>query len=96
MTSSLDKLRNREDAASYIREKYARPCTTGLLDKLAVRGTGPTFRKVAGRFVVYEEKELDAWALQQIGAPQRSTSESPPTARRPRKAGSEVSATEAA
>ena len=74
MPENRDKLRNRKDAATYIREKYARPCTVGLLNKLAVRGTGPVFRKMAGRFVVYEQKALDAWAGPQIGEPQTSTS----------------------
>jgi hypothetical protein len=72
--TNLGKLLNRKDAAAYIREKYARPCTVGLLNKLAVRGDGPEFRKMAGRFVVYEQKALDAWAQAQIGAPQTSTS----------------------
>jgi hypothetical protein len=94
MQENFDKLRNREDAARYIREKYARPCSTNLLDKLAVSGLGPEFRKV-GRFVVYEETALDAWALPQIGPPQRSTSETAP-ARKVRKAGSDTSITEAA
>jgi hypothetical protein len=85
MTDILDKLYNREGAARYIREKYASPCTTGLLDKLAVRGTGPAYRKVAGRFVIYEEKSLDEWALAQIGEPQRSTSDSPRPARKPQR-----------
>jgi len=80
MQENFGKLRNREDAARYVREKYARPCSTNLLDKMAVTGLGPEFRKV-GRFVVYEESALDAWALPQIGPPQRSTSEAP--ARKP-------------
>ena len=40
MPENLDKLRTRKDAATYIREQYARPCTVGLLNKLAVRGKG--------------------------------------------------------
>jgi hypothetical protein len=51
MQDSLGKLRNRKDAAAYIREKYARPCTVGLLNKLAVKGTGPEFRRSGARFV---------------------------------------------
>jgi hypothetical protein len=96
MHDELGKLYNRKDAAAYIRERYARPCTVGLLDKLAVKGTGPEFRRSGGRWVIYEEGALDKWARSLIGAPQRSTSESPPTARRPRKARSESSATAAA
>jgi len=76
MQDNLGKLRNRKDAATYVREKYARPCTVGLLNKLAVKGTGPEFRRSGGRWVVYEESALDTWARALIGEPQKSTSES--------------------
>lgn len=80
----LVRPRNRKDAADYIKQKHGRPCSKGLLDKLAVTGKGPIFRKISGRFVVYEEPALDEWCADQIGPPQRSTSETP--ARRPQAA----------
>src|SRR5260370_19217772 len=64
----------RSDAATYVTERYAFPCSRQWLAKLAVIGGGPVFRK-AGRYPVYEPSELDQWAKAHIGPPQRSTSD---------------------
>ena len=61
----------REDAARYIRETWAMPCSPKWLAKLAVIGGGPVFRK-AGRFPIYQAEDLDAWTQGRIGAPQDS------------------------
>jgi len=67
---------NRADAAAYIREKWGRPCSSNLLAKLAVRGSGPQFVKI-GRFPVYTFPWLDDWVKPQIVGPLQSTSETP-------------------
>lgn len=72
MTSS-NYLR-REEAAVYIRDVWGFPCSRQWLAKLAVIGGGPVYRK-AGRTPIYAPSDLDAWALERIGAPQRSTSD---------------------
>ena len=48
------------------------PCSTGTLANLAVSGTGPIYR-LAGRFPVYAEPDLDAWAQERLSAPRRCT-----------------------
>jgi hypothetical protein len=65
------------DAARYVSETYGFPCSRQWLAKLAVIGGGPLFRK-AGRTPIYAPQDLDAWAKNRIGAPQRSTSDVPP------------------
>ncbi len=45
-------------------------------------GGGPVFRK-AGRTPLYTPADLDAWAEARIGAPVRSTSETPETGNGP-------------
>jgi hypothetical protein len=72
-TTSIHYLR-RLEAADYIRTKYGFPCSRQWLAKLAVVGGGPVFRK-AGRTPIYALADLDAWAVNRIGVPQRSTSD---------------------
>lgn len=66
----------RADAALYVTRTYGFPCSRQWLAKLAVIGGGPMFRK-AGRTPIYAPQDLDAWAKDRIGAPQRSTSDAP-------------------
>lgn len=73
MNVSLKYLR-RNEAANFVREKWAMPCSPKWLAKLAVVGGGPIYRK-AGRYPIYLPADLDAWAQSRIGAPQRSTSD---------------------
>ena len=64
----------RAQAADYVQTAYAFPCSRQWLAKLAVTGGGAIYRK-AGRTPIYAPADLDAWAMERIGAPQRSTSE---------------------
>lgn len=75
-TTEVGQFLRRADAAAYIRAKYAIPCSRQLLAKLAVVGGGPVYRR-AGRFPIYEARELDRWALARFGPSQRSTSDAP-------------------
>ncbi|HEY8136191.1 MAG TPA: hypothetical protein VIF61_00025 [Methylocystis sp.] len=63
----------RKPAGEYLKTKFGFG-SEKTLAKLAVVGGGPPFRK-AGPAVLYDPKDLDAWALAKIGAPRRSTSE---------------------
>jgi hypothetical protein len=65
----------RADAARYVREKWGLPCAPRTLAKIAcLTSDGPVFR-LAGRFPLYDPKDLDEWAQSRIGQPQRSTSD---------------------
>ena len=73
-SSSVPHNMRRADAAKYIREAHGIPCAPATLAKYACLGGGPPFRK-AGKFPIYARDELDAWALNRLGEPMRSTSE---------------------
>src|SRR5262245_46056482 len=64
--------RRRAPAAQYLRERWGIPCSTGTLANYAVSGAGPIYW-LAGRFPVYAEADLDAWALGRLSGP-RNTS----------------------
>jgi hypothetical protein len=64
----------RADAARYIRTTYGIPCVASTLAKYACLGGGPAFRK-AGKFPIYSQVDLDAWADERLGKLVRSTSE---------------------
>lgn len=64
----------RNEAAAYIRDRYNLPCAASSLRTIAVKGTGPAFRK-AGRFPLYELADLDSWAQAKLSPKVRSTSE---------------------
>jgi hypothetical protein len=64
----------RAEAARYIRENHGIPCAPATLAKYACLGGGPVYRK-AGKFPIYSQHDLDAWAAQRLGKPVRSTSE---------------------
>jgi len=66
--------RRRPQAAEYIEETWGIPCSVKSLAKWAVTGGGPAFRK-AGKFPIYDEPDLDAWAEAKIGPRVHSTSE---------------------
>jgi hypothetical protein len=71
---SLPTMMRRADAARYIRESHAIPCSPATLAKYACLGGGPAFRK-AGKFPIYSRADLDAWARERLGMLVRSTSE---------------------
>jgi hypothetical protein len=53
------KFLRRADAARYIRDKWGLPCAPRTLAKLAcISSEGPIFR-LAGRFPLYDPKDLD-------------------------------------
>ena len=69
-----EQCERRAEAAAYLRERYAIPCSTQHLAKLAVTGKGPSFRRI-GRYPIYTEAELDRWANERMTAEVSSTSE---------------------
>jgi hypothetical protein len=75
MLSDVSNLNlRRAEAAHYIREKHAIPCSPATLAKYACIGGGPPFRK-AGKFPIYSREDLDAWASDRLGKRVLSTSE---------------------
>jgi hypothetical protein len=63
----------RSQAAAYLHQQFG-AYTTGTLAKLACLGGGPQFRKI-GKYPVYSQADLDAWAASKMSAPVSSTSE---------------------
>lgn len=63
----------RDKAADYLKGRYGFG-SAGTLAKLAVIGGGPVFRRI-GRWPVYTEADLDAWAASRMSPPGRSTAE---------------------
>jgi len=63
----------RKAAGEYLKSKYGFG-SERTLAKLACLGGGPIFHKAANA-AIYKPEDLDAWALEKIGAPQRSTSD---------------------
>jgi hypothetical protein len=64
----------RVDAARYLRETYGIPCAPATLAKKAVVGGGPAY-KLAGKFPIYAQDDLDAWAKSRLSERVSSTSE---------------------
>jgi hypothetical protein len=78
MTNHTGFYLRRDDAAAYVRQKHKISCTAGYLAKLASVGGGPVFHRLHNRWTVYEEKDLDSWALSRISGPMRKASDLPP------------------
>ena len=74
MTDLPQKFLRRDEAAAYVCKRWGQPCSRGLLAKLAVSGDGPLYR-TAGRFPLYSESDLDAWAESRLSEPRRISSE---------------------
>ena len=68
------RLLRRAEAAAYIRDRFAIPCSRQTLAKYAVTGEGPVYR-MARRFPLYSLDDLDQWALARLSGPVRSTCE---------------------
>jgi len=64
----------RSDASIYLKEKYGLDYKPSTLAKLACLGGGPRFEH-AGRFPLYPEPELDAWASSRFSPLKTSTSD---------------------
>jgi len=81
LPSHLRKPRLRRDEASeYLLTVHGVTVAKSTLEKYATNGGGPLFYKISNRSVVYARVDLDAWAVQKLGKPMRSTSdaEAPP------------------
>lgn len=74
MSTNYPEFLNRDQAATYLRDRWGQRCSRGLLAKLAVSCDGPVYR-LAGRFPQYTLDDLDAWAESRISTPRRATSE---------------------
>lgn len=67
-------LMRRPKAAEYVREIHFQPLEVSTLATMATRGGGPPYHRI-GNTVLYSRDEVDAWALERLGRPRRSTSE---------------------
>jgi hypothetical protein len=65
------KYRSRRQATEYLRENGI-PIGGSRLAQLAMTGEGPRFR-YSGRYCVYVEKDLDAWAESRMSRPVTSS-----------------------
>ncbi|WP_400769340.1 helix-turn-helix transcriptional regulator [Methylosinus sporium] len=61
-------------AAKYLKDRTGFGSVRSLA-KSRVYGTGPAFRRLGGRAIVYEKSALDAWIADRLSAPRLSTSE---------------------
>ena len=66
-------LMRRPKAAEYVREIHFQPLEVSTLATMATRGGGPPYQGLGTPS--YCRDELDAWALERLGSPRRSTSE---------------------
>jgi hypothetical protein len=64
----------RAQAATYIKSRWGIPGSHAYLHKLASIGGGPEFHR-AGRWPLYREADLDAWAQSRITGPVRKASD---------------------
>lgn len=65
------------EVPDYLLEQHGIRLTIGWLNKAAVRGDGPAYTKPF-RSPLYALSDLDTWALERLGTPRRSTSETAP------------------
>jgi hypothetical protein len=64
----------RTEASTYLKENWGLDYKASTLAKLATLGGGPRFEH-AGRFPLYREEELDAWAADRLSPLKASTSD---------------------
>jgi hypothetical protein len=60
---------SRAQAAAYCKERGV-PCSVGTLEKFAVKGGGPYFKKWHNGRTLYPKDKLEAWITAQITDPQ--------------------------
>lgn len=70
----MRKLNTRE-AAEYITATHGVPIAPRTLDNKAWDGRGPRFYKAVTGRRLYDPTDLDAWAIEALGPPRRSTSD---------------------
>jgi hypothetical protein len=75
MEKAAEKLTRRQ-AAQYLWEKYRARTSPATLAKMASRGDGPQYRYF-GKFAIYEEPDLDAWAVERLTGKVHSTAGRP-------------------
>ncbi len=69
----------RAHASIYLKDNYGIHAAVGTLAKWASIGGGPPFH-YDGRFPIYAQDDLDAWAVERLGKAVRSTSDTPEAA----------------
>jgi hypothetical protein len=72
MTPEFPKRMPRRQASEYLHAEHGIRVAWQTLAKLAITGEGPAFLK-DGRFPLYEQSDLDAWAEKRLGKAARST-----------------------
>lgn len=65
------KFLDRTEAAQYLAERGLR-VSKNTLQKWATVGGGPVYRRFGNR-AVYQANDLDAWALEKLSAPRRTS-----------------------
>ena len=73
MHQNKERFLTRSEAAAFL-TATGYPTSPRTLDTKVSRGGGPVFRKW-GRYAVYAEADLIAWAESRLSAPRSSTSE---------------------
>lgn len=64
----------RHEVPAYLMEKHGIPIALATLNKIASTGGGPAMQ-YAGRIPLYTPESLDAWAMDRLSKPVRSTAE---------------------
>ena len=72
--SARGALRTRQQAAAFLTEQLGCPTSPRTLEGMVTRGGGPRFRRW-GRYALYAEADLIAWAESRFGPTHASTSE---------------------
>jgi len=75
IVSPAPQYRRRIEASEYLKDKWGLRYAPATLAKLASVGGGPAFVH-AGRFPLYPQTALDAWARSRISPLKRLTSDS--------------------
>jgi len=70
----LGKMHTEDEMRVYIRERYRINATKRTVEDWRLSGEGPPFRR-SGRTPLYEEHDIDAWALRRLSRAHRCTAE---------------------
>jgi hypothetical protein len=71
--SGSGRFMRRREAGEYLNEKYGSGSASALA-KAAVTGDGPKFYKYGSKVVIYDQPDLDEWAISRL-SPRVSTSD---------------------
>jgi hypothetical protein len=61
------------EAVVYLRRAHGIRTTVGTLARYRCVGIGPRFRKAGPKAVLYDDEDLDAWAIEKVGSLRNST-----------------------